>query len=127
MNILVIEDELLIQKAISKYLIQKGHTVDATLLGQVAIEKIYQNKYDLIFCDLMLKDITGFDVLEATKSILDSVQIRKSIVLMTAYCSSVILDKAKGYGCIVLEKPFQSLRVLDQFLVKEEVACDSQL
>ncbi|WHY79448.1 response regulator transcription factor [Neobacillus sp. WH10] len=64
MRILVIEDEKDIAAAIEKVLKRDGYAVDLAANGSSALELIDINEYDLVILDLMLPDISGFEVLE---------------------------------------------------------------
>ena len=109
MKILIIEDELLIQKALQKLISAKGHSVDATSFGIEAIEKIKENSYDRIICDIMLKDITGFEVIEESKQIMTAEEIGQTFIIITAYSSEQIINNAKKYQCIIINKPFENI------------------
>lgn len=109
MKILIVEDELLISLTLKKYLESKGHNVQSTGHGKEAIDIISNNTFDKIICDLMLKDITGFEVIEESKRFMDPMDIKKIFILMTAYISNQVYEKASEYGCPVIKKPFQSL------------------
>lgn len=109
MNILLIEDEPLIQKSLKKLLEKKGATVIVESRGKNAIELIANNNFDRIICDLMLQDISGFDIIEESKSKYSINEISKLFVIITAYSSPQVLQKAQGYGCHVLSKPFENL------------------
>ena len=69
MNILLIEDEILVQKSLARLLEKKGAKVKACSTGIEAMEQINNNSFDRIVCDLMLQDITGFDIIEESKKI----------------------------------------------------------
>jgi CheY-like chemotaxis protein len=71
--------------------------------------KIKIEKYDRVVCDLMLQDITGFDIIEESKNVYIETPLSKIFVIMTAYSSEQVLEKAKSYGCLVLQKPFTNL------------------
>ncbi len=109
MKILLIEDEILIQKSLQKLLEKKGVDVDVASQGREAIELIKANSYDRIVCDLMLKDITGFDVIEESKSRYNLDEISNLFVIITAYSSEQVLEKARKYNCLVLNKPFEAI------------------
>ena len=109
MNILVVEDEILIQKSLQIFLQRKGATVDVSSSGKDAIEMILRNDYDRVICDLMLQDTTGFDVIEESKSKYSLDEISKLFVIITAYSSEQVLDKARTYKCKVLNKPFNDM------------------
>lgn len=117
MNILIIEDEILIQKSLTKLLQKKGVNVTATASGTEAIKFILNQDFDKIICDLMLNDISGFDVIEESKKKLTSKEISKKFVIMTAYSSPQVHEKAQKYNCKFLTKPFENLtQALDVFL-----------
>lgn len=120
MNVLIIEDEILIQKSLKKLIEKRGHTVQATASGIDAIELIKENKFDRIISDLMLNDITGFDIIEDIKSKYSSEEISKLFIIMTAYSSEQVLDKAKLYGCRVLNKPFDDIKKAIDIFVGEK-------
>lgn len=116
-KILLIEDEPLIQKSLKKLLEKRGVTVTIESNGRSAIELILNNSYDKIICDLMLQDISGFDVIEDAKKKYSLNEISKLFIIITAYSSSQVLEKAKNYGCLVLGKPFANMdEALEQFL-----------
>ncbi len=108
MQILVIEDEALIQRSLKKMLEALGHKVDACSSGREALTLIASKVYDRIVCDLMLQDTTGFDVIEDSKRVMDRKAIASKFVLMTAYSSPQVINRAKSYGCDFLKKPFDS-------------------
>lgn len=116
-KILLIEDEILIQKSLKKLLEARGAIVSVESSGKDAIETIFQNDFDKIICDLMLKDITGFDVIEESKKRYTIDEIGHLFVIITAYSSQQVLDKANGYGCNVISKPFDDMdQALKTFL-----------
>lgn len=110
MNILIVEDEILIQKSLQVLLQRKGADVAVSSNGKNAIELIKSNQYDKIVCDLMLQDITGFDVIEEAKNIYTPDEISQRFIIMTAYSSTQVLEKAASYGCPVLHKPFKDIQ-----------------
>lgn len=109
MNLLIVEDEVLIQKSLVKLLQKKGANAEGVSSGREAIKLIQEKSFDRIICDLMLQDITGFDVIESCIKFLPKNEIQGKFVLMTAYSSEQVLSKAKEYGCPVMRKPFENL------------------
>ena len=120
MVILIIEDELLIQKSLKKILESRGHFVDACNTGKEALSLIEKNKYDRIVCDLMLQDTTGIDIIEDSKRFLNLNEISKTFVLMTAYSSAQVVSKAQSYGCDFLRKPFDSILSAIQIITNKQ-------
>jgi CheY-like chemotaxis protein len=118
-KILLVEDDPTIQRALSKLMQKRGASVDKEASGKSAIELIIKNDYDKIICDLMLQDIHGFDILEEAKQKYSSGQIKEKFIIITAYSSAQVLEKAATYGCRLFAKPFDDLpKVLDVFLEK---------
>jgi CheY-like chemotaxis protein len=108
-KILIIEDEILIQQSLKKLLEKRGHQVLTSSSGKNAIELIKNNFFDKIVCDLMLQDISGFDVIEESKTLLGPESIKSKFIIITAYCSDQVIQKAKSYKCLVINKPFDNL------------------
>ena len=119
MNILIIEDEILIAKSLKKLIQIRGHTVHTASSGGEAIELIRKNNFDRIICDLMLQDISGFDIIEESKDRYTNDEISDKFVIMTAYSSGQILERAGQYGCKVLSKPFNDINEAIDIFVKE--------
>lgn len=85
--------------------------------GTEAIALIRENNFDRIISDLMLTDISGFDILEECKNIFSFQHISKKFIIITAYSSEQVLAKADSYGCKVLNKPFEDIaKVISIFL-----------
>lgn len=108
-KILIIEDEILIQQSLKKLFERKGLQVDVSASGKLAIDLILNNHYDRIICDLMLQDISGFDVIEESKKKFSPDEISQKFVIMTAYNSPQVLSRANSYQCRLLNKPFDDL------------------
>lgn len=108
-HIFIIEDEILIQQSLKKLFERRGFKVDVSASGKTAIDMIINNDYDRIICDLMLQDISGFDVIEESKRKFTADQISQKFVIMTAYNSPQVLNRANSYHCRLLNKPFDDL------------------
>jgi CheY-like chemotaxis protein len=109
MKILIIEDEILIQLSLKTFLTRRGHTVKATASGMTAISMLKEESFDKIICDLMLNDITGFDVIEECTNLFGADRVKAIIVIITAYNNDQILNQAKGYAVPIFIKPFDNL------------------
>lgn len=109
MKILIIEDEPLILRSLEKLLSRKGHQVETSTSGRRAIDLINKESYERIICDLMLQDITGFDIIEESKIRYSKEEISKIFIIITAYSSPQVLEKASVYNCEIIKKPFDDL------------------
>lgn len=110
MKLLIIEDEILIQKSLKKLIEKSGHQADTASSGRQAIDLLLNNEYDRIICDLMLQDISGFDVIEESKQIYSLLEISKIFIIITAYSSEQVLEQAKKYNCKIINKPFKNIK-----------------
>lgn len=118
-KILLIEDEPLIQKSLKKLLEKRGAEVTVESRGREAIQLILNHKFDRIICDLMLQDISGFDVIEESKGRFTMLEISKIFIIITAYSSPHVIEKATQYGCRLISKPFENIEdVLAIFLAE---------
>ena len=106
-RVLVVDDEKLIVKGIRFSLEQDGMEVECAYDGEEALEKVKENKYDIILLDLMLPKISG---LEVCQQIREFSQV--PIVMLTAKGED--MDKILGleYGADdYITKPFNILEV----------------
>ncbi len=87
-DILIVEDEEAISNLIKISLMQAGYNCHTAYDGELALEKIKKNKYDLILLDIMLPKIDGFEVMDYIRD------FKIPIIFITAV--SNIDNKVKG-------------------------------
>ncbi len=66
-NILVIDDEKAIRKALIEILTFEGFVVDEATDGEEGIKKIKENSYDCILCDIKMPKKDGLEVLQLAR------------------------------------------------------------
>ena len=64
-NILIIEDDASISNLIVTTLVREGYSCEAASDGRRGLELYETGRFDLILLDLMLPEISGYDLLEA--------------------------------------------------------------
>jgi DNA-binding NtrC family response regulator len=70
-KILIIEDEVSIRRVLTKILLEESdtYTVDEAEDGKIGFEKIKNEDYDLVLCDIKMPKMNGEELLEAVKKI----------------------------------------------------------
>lgn len=102
-NILVVDDEKNICWILKRLFIQKGYNVDEANSGKEALEKIDKMKYNLVFLDIIMPDILGFEVLEKIKTL----PISPPVIIMTAQSTMKNAVEAMKRGAFeYITKPF---------------------
>jgi two-component system, NtrC family, response regulator AlgB len=103
MRVLIIDDEKSIRSSTSAALRAEGHQGDMADSSMVALIKLQEEAYDLVFLDLRLGDEDGLDVLQEIKRSQPNVVV----VVFTAYASVSSAVAAMQRGAFdYLEKPF---------------------
>ncbi|OQX79219.1 MAG: response regulator [Bacteroidetes bacterium 4484_249] len=71
-NILIVDDERSIRNTLRDILETEGYEVDEAENGEVAIDKIKQNNFDVILCDIKMPGMDGIEVLDKALTIADT-------------------------------------------------------
>ncbi|MBF9254525.1 response regulator [Pontibacter sp. 172403-2] len=112
MMILVVEDDEMILRTLEFRLKKDNYSVTVARDGREAMEKLKNNKFDLVLTDLMLPFVTGMEVLSYAKTNLPELPV---IVLSAADEEGTIMDAFKLGADDFIAKPFSpgelSLRV----------------
>ena len=97
-KILVVDDEAAIVRFLKAFLEKRGYTVATALDGSEAIEKLRQDKPDVMLLDIRLGDKNGLEVLKEAKSLAPDV----AVVMITAVSDEEI-GKQIQRGLDILE------------------------
>lgn len=106
-SILIVDDEKKIRDLISFRLEYKGYQVANAGDGGEALEKIKNDKPDLIVLDIMMPDMTGYEVCEQIKKDASLKSIK--VILLTAKGRKI--DEEEGYKVgadAFMTKPFRA-------------------
>ncbi|HBG88377.1 MAG TPA: DNA-binding response regulator [Marinilabiliaceae bacterium] len=107
-NILIVEDELPMLQGLKDNLEYEGYLVDTATTGSEGLKKLLSNQYHLAILDVMLPEMSGFDICKSARS----KGLKTAIIMLTA--KSEEIDKVLGleFGADdYITKPF-SLREL---------------
>jgi len=89
-RILIVEDEPNMRMGLKDNLEFEGYEVDVADRGDTGLKKILENRYELVLLDVMLPQISGFDVCKKVRE----KSITTPIILLTAKGEEV--DKVVG-------------------------------
>lgn len=101
-SVLVIEDDTQISRLIESTLTAEGYHCECALDGQIGADCIEEKVYDLILLDLMLPQISGYELLEYI------VTVRTPVIIISAM--GQVKDRIRGLRMGAddyLSKPFQ--------------------
>ncbi len=112
LNILVIDDDDIVLNFFIRLLTAYNHRYQVAHGKQEALEKVSQDKFDLIFLDIVLKDCSGQEVYDAIKEKAQDA----SVVLMTGHPEKAqeAGQTMKVAGCLF--KPFEVDNILQIIL-----------
>lgn len=102
-KILIIDDEKVILEAVSKIAAAEGIKSDTALDAASALEKIENDKYSLILCDIMMPEMDGFQLLDELSKKGSTIPV----IMITGYSTVENAVKSLAKGAIdFIPKPF---------------------
>lgn len=106
MKILVVDDEVLIARAITKVLEKSGYEVFSANSGHEAINLLQKTNTDLAIIDFLMPEISGRVLAEWIKNN----QPGCAVHMMTAYSDEQVIEELKKAGVkSVISKPFENI------------------
>lgn len=115
-HVLVVEDNLVNQRILYQIL-NSRHFCECASDGKDAIEKCSTTKYDIIFMDLMMPELSGFETAKIILSNEKSMNFHTPIVALTASVDPETKKKAFHVGmCDFLVKPATSAQIFQTIL-----------
>lgn len=110
-KILIVDDEELINQLIAQNLKLVGYQVEQVFDGKEALYKIERNNYDLVLLDVMLPEVSGFEVIRYIKD-------KVPVIFLSA--KAQLQDKVEGLQLGAedyIVKPFEMLELLTRVQV----------
>ena len=89
-NILIVDDEAAIADLIQLTLAQAGHKSETAMSGSEAADKLEKEQYDLVLLDVMLPEISGFELMEYLAP------TGTPVIFLTA--KGALADRVRGCG-----------------------------
>ena len=114
MKILLLEDDILLNKSINDALTYSGYDVDTFFDGNDVIESL-DTIYDLYIMDINVPNISGLELL----NLIHNQNSQAKIIMISSNTDIEIIKNAYNLGCIdYLKKPFhlEELRIKIQML-----------
>jgi DNA-binding NtrC family response regulator len=115
-DVLVIDDTKNIRMLLTKCLEFEGYTVSTTSDGTAALDLISKKRFDLIFLDIRMPEISGTEVLKRIREL----GLNTPVVIMTAFGTVKNAVDCTQLGAVAyLQKPFTENKikqVLDEIL-----------
>jgi two-component system response regulator AtoC len=103
-TVLVVDDELLIRKSLSRVLREKGYGVEGASTGAEGLEKVASVRPQVMILDMRLPDTDGLSVLRRVRQVDPLVQV----IVITAYGDvQSAVDAMKLGACDFLRKPYE--------------------
>jgi len=91
LRVLVAEDNAINQLFMKRFLLGMGHSVEIAIDGQDAVNKAEVNEYDLIFMDIQMPHLNGFEATEAIRT-----RCRRDVPIIALTANAFPEDIAKG-------------------------------
>ena len=110
-KILIVDDDDLIRKILSKYLLNKDFIIATADNGKTALEKLDQDSYDLVLTDLRMPFMGGRELLQAMSQKYPDVP---KIVLTGFGTNEDIILALKTGAYDFLTKPISDFTILDR-------------
>lgn len=109
-KILVIDDSMMSRNLIKMILSGTNHSVSEAENGLIGLQMIESEKPDLVFCDLLMPECSGIEVLEALKKKGD----KTPVIILTANIQTTVKEQCLELGAkIFLNKPPQQNDLLN--------------
>ncbi len=111
MRVLIVDDEPMLAATLQRLLDASSIAADIATSGTQGLSLFQQHPYDLVLCDLTLRDLPGLSLLGALQKAHPGAE--KRIIFMTggdlSPHESALLAR---HGNLVLEKPFSPAELL---------------
>ncbi|MFP4452530.1 MAG: sigma-54-dependent transcriptional regulator [Desulfobacterales bacterium] len=103
-KILVVDDESNMRHMLNLLFSDAGYQVETAQDGSAALEKVGENHYHYIFCDIKMPNMDGMEFLEAAAGYLTTT----SVIMMSAYGTIDVAVEAMKKGAYdYISKPFK--------------------
>jgi len=118
-KVLIVEDNKVNQLVMTKMLRSTGIEIDIADNGKIGFEKVLQNEYDIVFMDLLMPEMDGYEAAKEIRNCNKEIPI----IALTADVMKGVEEKTKDAGMnSYLTKPVKKdelLKILEEYTNKE--------
>jgi len=104
-NILIIDDDLGLQRMLNLALRNVGYRVEMATDGQEGLDKLVTSRPDLLICDIMMPNMDGVEMFRQVKERLQD--SGTPVIIMTALSRKPWFSELEAEGAVILQKPFK--------------------
>jgi len=104
MKVLLLEDDELLNEIIEEYLISLDYNVVTVFDGQEALERIYEESFQLLILDVNVPSLNGFDLLKSLKKNKFDIP---TIFITSLHTAKDVEDGFNAGADDYIKKPFQ--------------------
>ena len=107
LRVLVVEDNLVNQKIVSKYLSKWEAMIEIAENGRIAVEMVKKNRYDLVLMDLHMPEMSGYEATLKIRTLKEKYYKDLPIIALTASVFLEDREKIFEFGMTgFITKPF---------------------
>ena len=104
LKVMLVDDEEIVCKRLKTALEKYGYSVDVFQSGAQAVERLEENRYDIVVTDIRMEEVDGLDVLKAVRAS----SPKTKIIMITGYATAEVAREAQAKGAFaVIAKPFR--------------------
>jgi DNA-binding NtrC family response regulator len=108
-TILIIDDEAAIRESLETLLALEGYRVDTAIDGELGLDRIGQQAYDLVLLDLALPGRNGIEILASIRERNPELPV----IMLTAYGTVTnVIDAIRGGAQNFVQKPWDNEKLL---------------
>jgi CheY-like chemotaxis protein len=117
-KIIIVEDEEILRNLLHKKLLAEGYSVEVAENGEVGLQKIRENRPDLILLDIIMPKMGGFEMLEEMQK--DESISGIPVIVVSNSGQPVEIDRAQKLGARdwLLKTEFDPQEVIDKVIVQ---------
>lgn len=129
-KIIIVEDEEILRNLLHKKLLAEGYSVEVAENGEVGLQKIRENRPDLILLDIIMPKMGGFEMLEEMQK--DESISGIPVIVVSNSGQPVEIDRAQKLGARdwLVKTEFDPQEVIDKVVVQigkgEEVISEEE-